>query len=293
VEKIGVRILTAMFLCSINSPAALHDPFPQGSLMGNLGTIISQNGPGSRAPLTSAGFMNDSLFAGVSASVCTYYDDMNNFQDRQFTSATGGGWLSFRRVRLKAAFSHFDALGAYREQSGYLSCAVALYRDFRVSLDLTGTRFFLVAPEENAVLLGQSGFSLFIPLKLVSFSTTVDHITLKSTRRNGGDPDIRIRLGIHTNQNTFGAQGVLITINPNYEHPVSVAIGQEFQLASFIALHGAVANNPLFFGLGVTVFIRTGSASAALVNHPVLGWSRGFSAEYGWNPSRFKKVPSN
>ncbi len=270
--------------------AALHEPFPQGYLMGNLGTIIYADGPGGRAPLVSAAFMNDSPAVGLSSAVTTYYDDMDNFSDRHFATATGGVWFALKRLRLKGTISLFDALGTYREQSGYLSGAVELPRDIRISLDISGVRSFLAAPGEQAVTLGLGGISLFYPLKPVSFSATVDRIVIKSGHIDGADPDLRIRCGIHTTRHAFGAQGVLVTINPAYEHPVSVAIGQEFRISRIIAIHGAVANNPLFFGLGISVFPGSATASASLVNHPVLGWSRGFSADYGWTPAALKKI---
>jgi hypothetical protein len=284
------RLFFFLLLLTAAVRSALHEPFPQGYLMGNLGTIICEDGPGGRAPLLSAAFMNDSPAVGLSAAVTTYYDDMDNFSDRHFATATGGIWFALKRLRLKGTFSLFDALGTYREQSGYFSGAVELPRDIRVSVDLSGVRSFLVAPGANTVTLGLGGISLFFPLKLVSFSATVDRIVLKSGGIDGGDPDLRIRCGIHTTRHAFGAQGVLVTINPAYEHPVSVAIGQEFRLSPVIAIHGAVANNPLFFGLGISVFPGSATASASLVNHPILGWSRGFSADYGWTPAVFKKI---
>ena len=279
-----------VFFAGVTVRAALHEPFPQGYLMGNLGTIICEDGAGGRAPLLSAAFISDTPAVGLSASVCTYYDDMDNFTDRHFVTAIGGGWFAWKRLRVKSAFSLFDALATYREHTGYLSCAVEILRGIRLSLDLSGVRYALAAPQEDAAAtLGMGGVSVFVPVRLVSFSTTVDRIVLKSTRVDGGDPALRIRCGIHTNRHAFGAQGVLVTINPGLEHPVSVAIGQEFRLSKNIAIHGGVANNPLFFGLGVSVSFGAGGASAALVNHPVLGWSRGFSAEYGWMPGTHKK----
>jgi hypothetical protein len=134
-------------------------------------------------------------------------------------------------------------------------------------------------------------FAFWLPLGKVTFSSYIEHITVKSTRRDGADPPIRIHCSVHTSQHIFGAQGVRLSIVPDFEHPVSIAIGQEFRLTPRIAIHAGVANNPLFIGIGIAAFFGRGSASAAMVNHPVLGWSRGISAEYGWNP-RFLKKPA-
>ena len=291
--KIGLFCLAVLLPAAVISGAMLHSPFPQGYLMGNLGTIIAAGGPGGRSPMVSSAYMNDTVDLGLTATVCTFYDDMDNYQDRYIAAVTGGGWFARKRMRMKIAVTLFDALGTYREQSGFISCAMALYRSITVGVDLSGTRSYMPGTDFTPLTLGTAGVSLFIPLRLVSLSCTVDQLTVRSSRRDGADPQPRIICGIHTSEHAFGAQGVRIEINPRYEHPVSLALGQEFRIISRLAIHGAVANNPLFFGLGVTVFIGRGHASAALVNHPVLGWSKGFSAEYGWNPFHGKNREGN
>ncbi|MBN1575974.1 MAG: hypothetical protein JW913_05440 [Chitinispirillaceae bacterium] len=289
-----IRDLSALFLlAAAGAGAALHEPFPQGYAMGNLGTIITPDGPGGRLPLYPAVFLGDSLTVGVAASVTTYYDDMDNFGDRHLATVAGGGWLVFRRFGFKTGISHFDALGAYREQSGYISCAALLFRGIRIGAELLGTRLLLASSDNEAKTLGEAGFSLLAPMKILICAVSIDHLPVKPTRTDGADPPLHLRCGIHTIAHSFGAQGVRIDITPHYEHPVSIAIGQEFRFSRYIALHGAIANNPLFIAVGVAVFWGSGCASAALVNHPVLGWSRGFGAEYGWNPSRHEKTAGN
>jgi hypothetical protein len=289
VAKIAVMLPAVLFIAVALAGAALHEPFPQGYAMGNLGTIICEDGPGGRNPLLSAAFMSDTFTFGVAASVTTYYDAMDNFDDRHLTTVSGGGWAAFKRLTVKTAISNFDALGVYREQSGYFSCAAALYRDLRISADLIGTRLVLNSSASEPLTLVETGFSLHIPIKIISFTASIDHLTIKPTRSDGADPPLHIRCGISTIQHAFGAQGVRFDITPEFEHPVGIAIGQEFRFSRFIAIHGAVANNPLFIGIGLAVFLGNGCASAAMVNHPLLGWSRGFSAEYGWNPAARKK----
>ena len=277
-----------MFLCAITG-AALHEPFPQGYLMGNLGTIINEDDPGGRAPFLSAAFMSDTLAMGICASVTSFYDDMDNCRDRHLATVSGGGWLILKRLAFKTAIAGFDALGAYIERTGFLSCGVALFRGIRISSEICGTRLLMRSPAGDPLTLGEAGFSLRIPVRKLSITASINHITVKSTRIEGADPLPRIQLGLHTDQHLFGAQGIRLEINPQYKHPVSLAIGQEFRFSRSIAIHGAVSNNPLFIGIGCAVFIRNGTASAAMVSHPVLGWSRGFSAEYGANPSWIKK----
>lgn len=272
-----------LFILAAKAGSTLHEPFPQGYAMGNLGTIITTDGPGGHLPLFSAAYLGDSSGAGIAASVTTYYDDMDNFRDRRMATVAGGGWLVAGRFGLKAGIAHFDALGAYRELSGHFSCAMKTILGIRIGTEISGTRFLLPLSGGAAKTLGEAGFTLFIPIRIISCSASIDRLIIKPARTEGADPSLRIRCGIYTNEHAFGAQGVRIDITPQFEHPVGIAIGQEFRFSRHVALHGAVANNPLFVGIGVAVFWGGGCASAALVNHPVLGWSRGFGAEYGWN----------
>ncbi|MBN1307104.1 MAG: hypothetical protein JXA18_04250 [Chitinispirillaceae bacterium] len=287
----GLAVL--LLLAAADAGAILHEPFPQGYAMGNLGTIIDENGPGGRLPLLSAAYMGDSLTAGVAASVTTYYEDMDNFGDRHLATVVGGGWLVVRRIGVKAGIAHFDALGAYREFSGHLSCALRTVRGIRIGTELSGTRLLFSSSDGAGKTLGEAGFTLFVPIRIISCVVSIGRLTVKPTRSEGADQSLRIGCGVHTMAHAFGAQGVRIDITPAFEHPVSIAIGQELRLSRHVALHGAIANNPLFIAVGVAVFWGGACASAALVNHPVLGWSRGFGAEYGWNSRRYDKKTGN
>ena len=287
--KIAPTTIPLIFCLVIQTGAVLYEPFPQGYAMGNLGTIIADNEPSGRSPFLSAAYMSDTLALGISASVTTYYDDMDNYGNRHFASVTGGGWCAVKRVVCKLGITNFDALGAYSEQTGFLSCAVRLFRGMRIGTELYGTRLSVNSLIEEPRTLGEAGFSLWIPIRKVSFTASVNHLTVKSTHVDGSNPPLSIQCGLHTDQHILGAQGIRFEIRPYYKHPVTLAIGQEFRFSRYVAIHAAVSNNPLFIGIGCAVFIRDGSACAAMVNHPVLGWSRGFSAEYGGNPSFLKK----
>jgi hypothetical protein len=129
--------------------------------------------------------------------------------------------------------------------------------------------------------LAQAGFSVRIPVNIISLIASVDHLTVKDASGSGAPPPLRISIALHTMEHTYGSQGVRVDITPEYEHPVRVAIGQEFSFTRNFAIHGALATNPFFIGMGVVVRWNHTCASASLVNHPVLGWSRGFGAQYG------------
>ncbi len=286
-EKVAVAALTLLLITFVDG--TLREPFPLGYEMGNLGTILTPDCPGGREPFSPAAYLGDSLFAGICASVTTYYDDMDNFGDKFIATVAGGGWLRAGRVGLKAGISHFDALGAYRELTGRFSGTVTIWKGIRIGADITGIRLSTVSSEGYVKTLGESGFSLFVPLRMISFSFSVDRLTVKSAATAGVDRAPHIRCGLHTAAHTFGAQGVRVDILPENPQPVSVAIGEELRISRSLALQGAVANNPIFVAVGISLFIADGCASAALVNHPVLGWSRGFGAQYGWRRSGRKK----
>lgn len=280
--QIAILISITLLFLGVSASGALYEPFPQGYSMGNLGTIIFENGPGSRLPQLSAVCLkSDTLSAGVAASVTTYYDDMDNFGDRRLATMSGGGWLTIGRFGYKAALTNFDALGVYNEQSGYLSCAVRIFCGIHFGIDLTGTRIMLTSAPETAKTIAQTGLSIRIPIKIISFIASVDHLTIKPTHTIGAEPPLHISCSIHTNEHTYGAQGIRIDITPEHEHPVRLAIGQEFRFSRNFAIHGSLTNNPFLAGIGIAIQWKGACASTAFVNHPVLGWSRGFGAQYG------------
>jgi hypothetical protein len=283
VAKVIRYIPLFLLFVSVENQAILHAPFPTGSTMATLGTIVYEDGPSGRDPLLSAVFMNNRCKAGVALSVTTFYDDMDNYTDRRIAAVTGGGYFSTRRLLFKTAVTHFDALGAYYEQNGYFSCAMYVIKGIRIGAEFTGTRLHCVIPGYTSVIYGETGFSLFVPVFPIFFAASVYHLPVKTTRIDGADPLPVIQFGMYTARHAFGAQGVRFDIAPGLVHPVHFAIGQEVRLHKSIAICGAIANNPFLIGFGISVALKCGVATAALVDHPVLGWSHGFSAEYGFN----------
>ncbi len=283
------KVLLLTCICS-HAFAALNEPFPGGYAMGNLGTIISENGPGGRSYAFPAAFMTDTFTIGITASGTLFYDDMDNYRERSIISVAGSAWYASGRLTLKAGISNFDALGAYLEQSGFLSAAVPCFHGIRIGTEFTGTRIIPGSSSDGRLTLGEAGASAWIPAGKLFLSASVSHIIMKPTGSTGADPPLRIICGIHTAHHALGAQGVRIDIVPRLPHPVSFAIGQEFRLFPHASIHAAIASYPFFIAFGVAVFVRSGCMSVAFTNHPVLGWSRGFGAEYGRNPRLVKKT---
>jgi len=288
VAKIRILIISGVLFTVVALHATpLHAPFPQGCTMSTLGTILIENSPAGREPFISAVYSDTSLITGISASVTGYYDDMDNYNDKSLTTVTGGGWLFLNRIRLKAALSHFNALDLYKEFTGFISVATPLPFSLLAGVDFSATQQKLdtYAEEDFPVYHADAALSLRLPLKRLSLSASVKHIPITDDTIGGIAPPLEIDAVIHTIRHAFGAQGVRITIIPEYEYPVSVAIGQQFNITRRISIQASLANNPLFIGFGVTVGFDGADACVAMVNHPVLGWSRGFGAQYGWKHS--------
>lgn len=262
--------------------AQLQPPFPAGYAMGNLGTIIGEDAPGGKSAQAPAAFLGDSLRWGCTTTAVSYYDAMDNLSDKQLATVNAGAFFASQKYRVKVAITNFDALGVYSEQRGCISAAYSLMKGVRAGIDLTGIRAGLRLKSEQAQTVGELGFALWIPLRTVALASSVNHITVKHATVAGIASPVSVCVGIHTLPNVFGAQGVLFTVTPDYNHPLRVAIGEEIRLAAPLGLHGAVANNPFFIALGVVVYLQNSTISSAFVNHPQLGWSKGFEGMYGW-----------
>jgi len=273
----------ALFMAFLRclSWGGLHEPFQAPPLMGTMGTILYENSSAARAPFISSVFLAPrSNSAGIGASAVTYYDAMDNYADRHLATLTAGGWFTHGRWSGKAAFMQFDALGAYYEQSGYLSAAMALFHDIRFGIEATGCRAALSDPKYDPVTTAFGGVELLVPVRPVIVTFAVRDIVVKQGRSEGVAPDLRIECGIHSARHAFGAQGLLLSITPVRSEPVSIALGQEVRLHKAFAVHAALHSNPFLVSIGIELQLRKGAAAVAMVNHPVLGWSRGVSAQY-------------
>ncbi len=260
--------------------ANLQEPFPQGFSMGNLGTVLWENGAQGCQPWISAAFCDSSRRFGMALGTVSYYDRMDNFNEESIYRAFGGVFLAIKRFRFKLAVSHFSALEMYYEQTGFFSAGVDLFNHLRAGIDFSGTKTGLREFKEKMHTVGECAFSAWIPFKAAALELSLSHITLKPGRAQGVDAPVCIKSGFHTTSNRFGAQGVVIEITPSQSHPVRFVIGEQYRLFTIIALEASLANNPFLIGVGVLVDISSVSASVSMVNHPVLGWSRGFAALY-------------
>lgn len=277
----ALRYLCPGILLTYSIVAAnLQEPFPQGFSMGNLGTVLWENGAQGCQPWISAAFCDESRRFGIALGTVSYYDRMDNFKEESIYKASGGVFWSIRRLRFKLAVSHFSALEMYYEQTGFLSVGVDLFTHLRAGVDFSGTRTGLSGFKEKKHTVGECAFSAWFPFKAAALGLSLSHISLKPGRVQGVDPPLIIKSGFHTARNRLGAQGVVIEITPSEPHPVRFILGEQYRLFNIVALEASLANNPFLIGVGVLIEISPISASVSMVNHPVLGWSRGFAALY-------------
>jgi hypothetical protein len=292
---------TGIMIClaATSGATTLREPFPQGCTMSTLGTILIDGSPAGREPFISAVFSDTSLTAGISAAVTGYYDAMNNYGDRSITTVTGGGWLFLHRFRGKAAMSLFNTLDIYKEYSACLSLAAALPFSLTFGMDVSATQLKLdyhnidsqishFYDEELPINHVEMAYALRWQLRRLTMAASVNHVPVAFDTNGAINPPLQLSVIVHTVRHAFGAQGVRVIVTPEYPEPVRIAVGQQLNITPRIALQGAIISNPLFIGLGITVMIGNGAAAFSMVNHPVLGWSRGFGAQYGFNPLKKK-----
>jgi hypothetical protein len=258
----------------------MQAPFTPGYSMGNGGTIVWADGMSGRQPWAPAGFYGDSLRFGVALAGIDYYDRMDNLESRAIVHGIAGGWYAFRHVTLKASYQHFGALGMYREQAGFVSAGTDAIPYVSVSVEARGHYVSLPAAHERGETVAELGATLFVPRRLVAFSLSADHFTVKRAHEAGFSRDPSVRVGVHTTRRRVGALGVLFEITPDERPATRFMIGQELWLHRMFGMCASVATDPFLFSFGAT-FVWSGfGTNVSFVHHPVLGWSRGFMAEY-------------
>jgi hypothetical protein len=264
----------------LTSAESLRDPFSMGYNMGNLGTILWYNGYSARQSWIPAAFCDSSLKKGLDIAVVSYYEEMDNLQDRYLYQLSGGGFFTNKHLYIKASFGYFDAFNTYFEQSLFLSAALSLMRSLNISLEGRAYRVGLSGVSNEAHTIGELGLSAWLGRQFVAFSLQCKHLIIKKSGIDGMDPQFSVTCGIHTPLSRFGAQGVLLEISPHEVSPVRWKIGEEVRIFKWLALEVGIANNPVLVGLGLSVDLQFPSVAAALVNQPQLGWSRGIYVGY-------------
>lgn len=272
--------LTPQFLFLIVISLFAQSPFPEGYFMSTQGTIFQDNWISSREPYGPALLANDSSQMGISAGAISYYDRMDNLSDRSLYRAYGGGWLEFDKIRCNLWISQLEAFNVYFEQTACVSVGTYMYKSASVSIDFQGYRNGLHHSTEHARTRMDVGISTLYKFRAVSVTGSISNLTLKKAGNYMNQEDLTAAIGLHTKYSRIGAQGVIFKIMPRAVSPVQVIVGEEFRITERIGLNASFSSNPLLIGIGIFAGIRKSDLSVGLVNHPDLGWSRGFSIAY-------------
>lgn len=277
----AIKVVSLLMLLYLTiSAELLRDPFPLGYGMGNLGTILWYNGHSARQSWIPAAVCDSSLRKGFDIAVVSYYEEMDNLQDRYLYQLSGGGFLTYKHLYIKTSFSYFDAFNTYFEQSLFLSAAVSLARSLNISLEARAYRVGLSGVGDEVHTIGELGMSAWFGMPFVAFSLQCKHLIVKKSNIDGMDPQLSVTCGIHTPSSRFGAQGVMVEITPHEDSSLRWKIGEEVRLLKWLAIQVGIANNPVLVGVGLSIDLQLSSVTAALVNQPQLGWSRGIYLGY-------------
>jgi len=272
----------AIALCITGTNGALNDPFPLGYSMQNFSTIMWENGISGRQPWIAAAFCRDTVIFGVSATAIDYYDPMDNLEGSSIRQAAFGAWYIYKKLVVKAAYQHFNALDIYREQKGFLSLGTWAVPYVSISAELAGYRAGLIHDDNERENIALGGITVWVPWSFASASVACSNILLKDARRPGFAPPFLLHAGIYTAPHRFGAQGVKVEIEPGTYTQIRFFAGEEYWIKNIFGLSIALSTNPLMVSFGATINIKSYSAYASFVHHPVLGWSKGAGAEYSY-----------
>jgi hypothetical protein len=279
-----VRSVFALFLwtclLALSVRAAVDNPFPMGYSMGNFGTIMWPAGVSGRQPWTSAALLRVSPGFGLSAAGTYYFDRMDNFEDSSIRRASAGAWMSVRRTNVKVAYMQFNAIDVYREQTGFVSAATRAVPFVSLGAEITACRSGLVHDRNERENTVSAGATLLIPWSFASAAMSCSDIVLKDAHRRGFTSSPVLRAGIHTAPHRFGAQGVVVEVEPGEHTEIRFNAGGEYWIQEVLGIAAALSTNPLMVSFGVTVSLRRGAIYASLVHHPVLGWSKGTGADF-------------
>jgi hypothetical protein len=286
-KQVTYLILLAVTLV-LESSAIPVEPFALGYSMANGGTILQQdNISGREAFYRGACFYGDTFKCGVSLAGVDYFDPMDNESSLHIARVGLGGFYTTHGFVLKAAYLHFDAMRIYYEQEGMVSLGYTRIPFLRASVELSGLRSGLYGNSDIPPLSKtELGFSAFVPFSVVALSFSASRIPLVKPQRSGWDSPLTLTTGLHTSANAFGGQGIVLTEYKNDIWNFRLTIGEEFFLLKNLACAAAVSTNPVMIHFGVTCVFGHTSVTAAFVDNPILGWSKGLAVNWAGGRSR-------
>jgi len=280
-----LRIFFAAWaLLAASAAANPRDPFPLGGAMMSQGAIVETEGALGREPWGPAAHYRDTLRWGASVAAVSYHGGGS-------AARYGvGGFGVAGPVIGKLSLTRLDVMGLYYEQMAFLS-AGAQWRSLSFSLDgemyftgLTGRvpeapQFSAESPPRSRAS-SAAGATVLLRTSRLSVDIAAGGLTVLPSGDPFAGPALSVTARVCTARNRYGSQGVMARITPSDASPLRFVLAQEYRIGAAFALSASIASNPTMIGFGLSVdkFPLTGSAAA--VNHPFLGWSKGVSAGY-------------
>jgi hypothetical protein len=282
----------ALKVCKINNKAAkwmgmifslvlfieagVRDPFPIGSAMMSQGALVETQGASGREPWSAAAIYRDTMPWGAAFSAVSYHGADGAGGVSQYAA---GGLASFGTVICKVSLMQLDAMGVYYEQTAYFS-AGSIYKFLSLSAEAKSHRIGLKASSSDVRTMTSLGSTLHAQSRRISATITAEGLTVSSSGLSDVDPPLSVSGRICTVRNRYGSQGVLVKVTPINDKPIRFIVAQEYRLSPSFAIGASLGSNPTMIGFGLLVDMLPAGSSAAVVNHPLLGWSKGFYADY-------------
>ena len=279
-------IFLLLLLCIVPLSGASNEPFSIGYGMATNGAILQPDGISGREPFTSACFYSDSFQYGVTAASVDYYDPMDNMTSSVIGQAALGGFFAphgaLKGFIVKGAYLYFNAMRVYYEQEGMLSVGCNLIPFVKPSLELSGFRAGLsmvnYPPPQTRL---EMGVSALVPFRIAAISLGASHIPLKTAHVEGYDDPFTMKIGLHSEKNSLGAQGILMEIEQDEAWLFRISVGEEYWLSRNFAAGLALTTNPVLISFGVTyAWGGSSSLTAAFTDNSVLGWSKGLGISW-------------
>ncbi|MDR0307688.1 MAG: hypothetical protein LBI42_12740 [Chitinispirillales bacterium] len=265
-----------VFILILFAEGGLRDPFPIGSSMASQGALIETHGISGREPWTPAAFYRDTLTWGAAFSAISYHGASGAGGVSQYAA---GGWTIFRNVVYKASLMQLDAMGIYYEQTAVFSTGTS-YRFLSFSAESRSHRIGLKGSGSDIRTMSAFGATVHTHSRRVSAGVSAEGLTVLNSGSSDVDLPLTFSGRICTVRNRYGSQGAVVKITPADAKPVRFILAQEYRISQNVSLGASLGSNPTTIGFGLMINKGVVSGAGAVVNHPLLGWSKGVSVDY-------------
>lgn len=278
----AVKCIVIIFVYVLFIEAGVRDPFPIGAAMMPQGALVETQGALGREPWSPAAIYRDTLPWGAAFSAVSYHGADGAGGVSQYAA---GGFASFGAVICKMSLTGLDAMGVYYEQTAYFS-AGGIYKFMSLSAEAKSHRIGLKVGSSDVRSMTSLGSTIHADFRRISATVMAEGLTVSSSGSPDVDPPFYFSGRICTVRNRYGSQGVMVKMTPVNDKPLRFIVAQEYRLSSNFAIGASLGSNPTMIGFGILVDKHPVSSGAAVVNHPLLGWSKGFYADYAGRKRR-------